>query len=133
MLVDKQWPMHNMAPAPHHMSWTHIYGSHKEVEDQSIPCYYETWPIRLDTAKVNLKNSTQISNVEKRLINNKGPIILVAVHLCGTLSLKAVELFNNNPEVRFLCLKPCCLPGESNDMLVNLHLVDCKYNMSKNI
>lgn len=111
VLVDRQWPMHNMAPTNQHISWTHIYGSFKEVEDQSIPCYYETWPIRLNTSKVNLKKSKEIRSMEQRLFTDKGPVILVAVHLCGTLSLKAVELFNNNPETRFFCLKPCCLPG----------------------
>lgn len=52
VLVDKQWPMHNMTPKPHHISWTHIYGSHKKVEDQSIPCYFDTWPIELHTSKM---------------------------------------------------------------------------------
>ncbi|KAL7521591.1 hypothetical protein ACHAWX_006268 [Stephanocyclus meneghinianus] len=111
VLVDKQWPMHNMTPKPHHISWTHIYGSHKKVEDQSIPCYFDTWPIELHTSKMDLKSSQQIRNMEDFHLRDKGPIILVAVHLCGTLSLKAVQLFNNNPEIRFFCLKPCCLPG----------------------
>eukprot|EP00571_Detonula_confervacea_P012981 CAMPEP_0172305634 /NCGR_PEP_ID=MMETSP1058-20130122/6884_1 /TAXON_ID=83371 /ORGANISM="Detonula confervacea, Strain CCMP 353" /LENGTH=357 /DNA_ID=CAMNT_0013017297 /DNA_START=132 /DNA_END=1205 /DNA_ORIENTATION=+ len=113
ILVDQAWPMHNMTPEPHHISWTHIYGSSKKVEDQSVPNYYDTWPIRLNTCKVNLKKSKEISSMEERLFTNysEGPVILVAVHLCGTLSLKAVELFNNNPGVCFFCLKPCCLPG----------------------
>lgn len=51
VLVDKQWPMHNVTPQTHHISWTHIYGSYKKVEDQSIPCYFDTWPIRLHTSK----------------------------------------------------------------------------------
>ena len=111
-------------------------------------CYYSTWPIPLNTAKVNLKKSKEIRMLERRLLpsfdssssssslqhnttiagddenglsnaatntnerrEGKGPIILVAIHLCGTLSLKAVELFNNNPRVQYFCLKPCCLPG----------------------
>jgi len=108
-------------------------------------CYYSTWPIPLNTAKVDLKKSKEIRMLERRLLSfdsssssssslqyttiagdnenglnaaisntgsgNKGPIILVAIHLCGTLSLKAVDLFNNNPRVRYFCLKPCCLPG----------------------
>jgi hypothetical protein len=49
--------------------------------------------------------------MEDFFIRDKGPLILLAIHLCGTLSLKAVELFNNNPEIQFFCLKPCCLPG----------------------
>ena len=39
-----------------------------------------------------------------------GPIIILAVHLCGTLSLKAIEMFNNNDNVKLFALKPCCLP-----------------------
>lgn len=39
-----------------------------------------------------------------------GPIIVLAVHLCGTLSIKAVEMFNDNPNVKLFALKPCCLP-----------------------
>ena len=39
------------------------------------------------------------------------PVIMVAVHLCGGLSCKAVEIFNASPNVRNLILKPCCLPG----------------------
>lgn len=123
ILVDKQWAQHNMEPMSHHMSWTHIYGSSKECEDQTIPCYYETWPISLNTAKVNLKRSKELQAIEQRLITNKGPTIIVAVHLCGTLSLKAVHLFNNNPEVKFICLKPCCLPGKYSFAFV-WHLYD---------
>lgn len=51
VLIDKQWPMHNVTPQSHHISWTHIYGSYKDCEDQSIPCYFETWPIELHTSK----------------------------------------------------------------------------------
>jgi hypothetical protein len=111
VLVDKQWPMHNVTPQPHHISWTHIYGSFKKVEDQSIPRYYDYWPIKLNTSKQDLKSSKEMRSMQQRYFTDKGPIILVAVHLCGTLSLKAVDLFNNNPKTKFFCLKPCCLPG----------------------
>ena len=40
-----------------------------------------------------------------------GPVLLLAVHLCGTLSLRAVDLFNEHENVKLLALKPCCLPG----------------------
>ena len=129
ILVDKQWPMHNMEPQSQHISWTHIYGSMKECEDQSIPCYYETWPIHLNTSKVNLKKSKEIKSMERGMFTNKGPVILVAVHLCGTLSLKAVELFNTNPETRFFCLKPCCLPGEYRMLYILLSVLVAGYLM----
>ena len=40
-----------------------------------------------------------------------GDIVVLAVHLCGTLSLKALDLFNSHEKCSFLVLKPCCLPG----------------------
>ena len=107
-------------------------GGNDDASDDVSRCnsYYDTWPIPLNTAKVDLKKTKEIREMERRLFSYSdvvgeccgGPIILVAVHLCGTLSMKAVELFNNNPRVRFLCLKPCCLPGE-NRGCVPIHIV----------
>lgn len=37
--------------------------------------------------------------------------MVLAVHLCGALSCKAVDIFNENNRAIFLALKPCCLPG----------------------
>jgi hypothetical protein len=37
--------------------------------------------------------------------------MMLAVHLCGALSCKAVDIFNANPTTAFFALKPCCLPG----------------------
>ena len=110
VLVDKQWPMHGSEPTSSHISWTHIYGSFKKCEDQSMPNYYESWPIPLNTSKQDLKSAASRRKMEQ-LYFQDGPIILVAVHLCGILSIRAVELFNNNPAVQFFVLKPCCLPG----------------------
>ena len=42
-----------------------------------------------------------------------GPVIMTAVHLCGVLSLNAVRMFNDNPSMSMLTLKPCCLPPMS--------------------
>ena len=112
VLVDKQWPVHGLAPKPHHISWTHIYGSIKEHHHipDDYPNFFQSWPIPLTTSKQDLKSGTERRKMTKLFFTEKGPIIIVAIHLCGTLSLRAVELFNNNPEVTFLCLKPCCLP-----------------------
>lgn len=75
--------------------------------------YYETWPIALDTSKQDLKHSRQLLKIREHYLSNPDhPVILLAIHLCGTLSLRAVQLFNDNPDtVHFLALKPCCLPG----------------------
>eukprot|EP00980_Cylindrotheca_fusiformis_P002680 scaffold624_cov150-Cylindrotheca_fusiformis.AAC.13 len=117
VLVDKQWPLHGATPKPHHISWTHIYGSlttsMSSQDDIPSKTYYETWPIPLNTSKQDLKCGRQLRQIEALYLSDSAkPVIIVAVHLCGTLSLKAIELFNRNPDTaRFLCLKPCCLPG----------------------
>jgi hypothetical protein len=41
----------------------------------------------------------------------KSPIVILGIHLCGTLSFKACELFNANANAIKLILKPCCLPN----------------------
>jgi len=75
--------------------------------------YYDTWPIPLNTSKQDLKASRQLAQIQRHYLSNPSehPVVLLAIHLCGTLSLRAVELFNANPAIRFFALKPCCLPG----------------------
>ena len=122
VLMDKAWPMHGMTPQPHHISWEHIYGevpaNDNPVDDTSgndrtaPQRYIETWPIPLTTSRQDLKHGNQRRNMEAKFFQNEGPVILLAVHLCGTLSLKAVQFFNDHPDtIRFFALKPCCLPG----------------------
>jgi hypothetical protein len=107
ILVDKAWPMCNSEPSPHHMSWEHIYGNKTETES-----YFDTWPIPLHTSKQDLKKSYNMRQLKKRLFDPApGPVIILGVHLCGTLSLRAVDMFNNHDNVCFFALKPCCLPA----------------------
>ena len=127
VLMDKAWPIHGAEPQAHHMSWEHIYGELPQSSsdpsgsttttatsnDESKPplLYVDTWPIPLATSKQDLKHGNQRRNLAERFLSNE-PVILLAVHLCGTLSLKAVNFFNDHPDViRFFALKPCCLPG----------------------
>jgi hypothetical protein len=37
-------------------------------------------------------------------------VISFGLHLCGTLSTRLVELFNNQPRMDVLVLSPCCMP-----------------------
>merc|ERR1712216_390733 len=37
-------------------------------------------------------------------------VFVLGIHLCGVLSIRAVQFFNDNPRCTFLALKPCCLP-----------------------
>lgn len=119
ILVDKAWAIANKEQTkelkPHHMNWDHIYGVVKNNGDddseESTSSYFTTWPIPLYTSKQDLKDSSNQRQMKKHFFDKiNGPIIILAVHLCGTLSLKAVELFNNNNQVKFFALKPCCLP-----------------------
>jgi len=130
ILVDKAWAMCNSEVLPHHMNWDHIYGkiphanhlsilNKEQVEsnDQQFlekgdPTYFTTWPIPLHTSKQDLKQSCNQRQMKKHIFDRtKGPILILAVHLCGILSLRAVDFFNNNDNVKMFCLKPCCLPG----------------------
>lgn len=131
VLVDKAWPMCHAEPKPHHMNWDHIYGNYTiavadslainesdgnieaEVETQS---YFTTWPIPLHTSKQNLKSASTIRQLQKRLGRSmNGPIFVLGVHLCGTLSIQAVQMFYSIPNIHGLILKPCCLPGMAHE------------------
>lgn len=107
LLMDKAWPLCHSKPKPHHMSWEHIYG---DLEDENGPRYFDAWPISLVTSKQNLKQSREIRQLSNRFSDHKGPILILAVHLCGTLSIQAIKLFQAIPAAQMLLLKPCCLP-----------------------
>lgn len=111
ILIDKSWAIASPATKkilPHHMNWDHIYGKIPDSDET----YFPTWPIPLFTSKQDLKQSCNQRQIKQHIFNKaEGPVIILAIHLCGTLSLKAVEMFNNNENVKFFALKPCCLPG----------------------
>jgi len=114
ILVDKAWAIANKKQTtelkPHHMNWDHIYGTSVNADGGEEISYFSTWPIPLHTSKQDLKDSCNQRQMKKHFFNKiDGPIIILAVHLCGTLSLKAIEMFNNN-QVKLFALKPCCLP-----------------------
>ena len=122
ILIDKAWPLCNGEVLPHHMNWEHIYGTipisrnTEEGETNTInsttTTYFETWPIPLHTSKQDLKQSSNPRQMKKHIFDRTtGPIVILAVHLCGTLAIKAVDFFNEHDNVQFFCLKPCCLPG----------------------
>jgi hypothetical protein len=103
VLMDKQWPMCHDDMKPHHINWSHIYG----YKDGGP---YYTWPIRLVTSKQDLKQSTALKQVTARFLQ-RAPVAVLAVHLCGTLSLRAIDICNQSENVQFVALKPCCLPA----------------------
>jgi len=98
-LVDKQWPHANRSPLPHEISKEHICAV--------------SWPIPLATRKTDIKDGSDVRNLSACVFGRaRGPVIMAGVHLCGTLSIKCVQIFNNHPQCVGLVLKPCCLPGK---------------------
>eukprot|EP00929_Paragymnodinium_shiwhaense_P000817 TRINITY_DN101023_c0_g1_i1.p1 TRINITY_DN101023_c0_g1~~TRINITY_DN101023_c0_g1_i1.p1 ORF type:complete len:469 (-),score=89.81 TRINITY_DN101023_c0_g1_i1:26-1432(-) len=82
------------------LNWDHIYG---------LP-----WPVMLTTRRSDLKlPSTHAQIVSKILEPAPGPVLILGVHLCGILSIRALETFNRGPKTVGVVLKPCCLPGQS--------------------
>lgn len=97
VLVDKQWAPHNAARQSRHLNPEHIHDA--------------DWPIRLTTSHSDLKVPSDRRSLLRAFVQREDtPAMLLGVHLCGTLSLRAVELFNGSPHFFFLGLKPCCLP-----------------------
>jgi hypothetical protein len=96
-LVDNAWPSFGKQPQPHHINNGHILDT--------------DWPTPVHCVKTDLKKPNHIRNLKKQLVDRaQGPIILTAVHLCGVLSIRAVQLFNDCSKIQMLTLKPCCLP-----------------------
>ena len=126
-LVDRAWPLNtNAARAdraaadgafdaallkPQQINPEHLYGSHVDPETGRVVRYADEWPIPLVTSKQDLKCKSTLRGMRRVLFERaKGPVVLLAVHLCGVLSHRAVDLFNDNPSCKLLALKPCCLP-----------------------
>lgn len=99
VLVDKQWPLIGGDTLDHHINPDHIH---------KIP-----YPIEVDYRKYDLKASSGQRAFKQHIVDRvPGPLLLLGVHLCGTLSLRAIEIFNSYSQCLFLALKPCCLPVE---------------------
>eukprot|EP01043_Picozoa_sp_COSAG02_P076106 COSAG02_NODE_16010_length_1121_cov_1.448141_1_plen_301_part_00 len=99
VLLDKAWPMHSQDGEP--------------TAGQINPAHIHLagWPIRLSTSKNNLKTPSGRRSIAKTIFEPAaGPVLVLGIHLCGQLSVQAVELFNTQPQATFLALKPCCLP-----------------------
>jgi hypothetical protein len=101
VLVDRQWPLVGQdKPNPNQISWDHVYA--------------KQWSIPLETHKRDIKKGRELKSLGQRLLARcEGPVCVCAVHLCGSLSLRAAQIYNNVPNVAFFALKPCCLPGVS--------------------
>jgi len=101
-LVDRVWPNRNVPGSKGGgITTAHIY-DHGE------------WPIPLLTLQVDVKKSREMRDLAKHIVRDPRPTIICGVHLCGTLSLRAIQLFNDGLSsgcgVTGLIFAPCCLP-----------------------
>ncbi len=77
VLVDIRWPPHGVTPQPHHLSDEHL----------TAP----GWPVRLTTSRCDLKCASDRRNLAAAFLSQGAPAMLLGVHLCGILSVRAVE------------------------------------------
>ena len=104
ILIDKDFPHHSQAhmysgdtSVEKHINWTHLH--------------HPDWPIPLIPRKNNIKKTKREFDFIARNYLNESPVFILAIHLCGTLSLRACDMFNKYPSVTMIVLKPCCLPS----------------------
>jgi len=109
-LVDRGWPNAHIGSSGT-ISTEHIYD-------------YGPWRVPLHTIKSDIKDVSNCKSLIARIIAcNDRPCILCGVHLCGTLSLRACQLFNATTRALALALVPCCMPGKprgKNPIIYNL-------------
>jgi len=101
-LIDKAWPNRSVpGSVGDGISTSHIYE-------------HGSWPIPLLTLQINMKNSREMRGVGHHIIRDPQPTIICGIHLCGTLSLRAIQLFNegllSGCGVTGFIMAPCCLP-----------------------
>eukprot|EP00793_Prasinoderma_coloniale_P004862 PRCOL_00000623-RA len=115
VLVDSAFPPMHAAPGPQHISIEHITGSNPQTGEaynadpadgaegaggggsgsggRGLQPVRGAYPIRLDITKKNLKKRRQLRDLGERVCG-AAPTLILGVHLCGTLALRAVDLFN---------------------------------------
>lgn len=110
VLMDQAWPLKGRVEADAadenlpsrrnrtRLNWDHIY---------DLP-----WPSTLTTRRSDLKLPSTHAQILSRILEpSPGPVFVLGIHLCGILSIRAIETFNRGPKCVGLVLKPCCLPS----------------------
>lgn len=132
VLVDSAFPPMHAAPGPQHISIEHITGSNPRTGEaynadpadgaegvggggsgsggRGLQPVRGAYPIRLDITKKNLKKRRQLRDLGERVCG-AAPTLILGVHLCGTLALRAVDLFNKcvrlSHAARIACARAC--------------------------
>jgi hypothetical protein len=97
-LLDRQWPHDPNNPTAGNISIEHLTG--------------RRWPVPMHYRKRNLKAGREVRMIHERVLEPaEGPVIMIGIHLCRSLSVRAIQLFQGSTKIDTFCLKPCCLPG----------------------
>jgi hypothetical protein len=83
-------------------------------------------PDRLSFHLLDL-HSAECEAFIRDIVNSAGlgkTVVLVGVHLCGTLAHRAIELYENVEGVCALVVSPCCLPRRRRHDVFGFHCVD---------
>jgi len=66
------------------------------------------------TLQINAKSGRELRGLAHHVIRDPRPTFICGIHLCGTLALRAIQMFNDGVNsgcgVSGLILSPCCLP-----------------------
>jgi len=100
LLVDRSWALSPDAAGPQHISSDHLQPS-------------VGWQVPLLPRRCNINKKGDAAKLHDAITGAPGPVLIVGIHLCGRLSIRAIELFNAFPQISLLSLKPCCLPPKS--------------------
>ena len=80
----------------------------------ALPHFEEALPPgRLHYVRLDLLGDGFVRALEARVEAVARPAFLLGVHLCGELSLRAIEAFGAIARVEALLLVPCCLPNRA--------------------
>eukprot|EP00542_Grammatophora_oceanica_P012108 CAMPEP_0194031728 /NCGR_PEP_ID=MMETSP0009_2-20130614/4830_1 /TAXON_ID=210454 /ORGANISM="Grammatophora oceanica, Strain CCMP 410" /LENGTH=394 /DNA_ID=CAMNT_0038671957 /DNA_START=35 /DNA_END=1216 /DNA_ORIENTATION=- len=97
-MVDKLWPHDPTNPSEGNLSTKHLSG--------------RSYPIPLKYRKTDIKAGRELRQIHKYVLEAApGPVILMGIHLCKSLAVRAIQLCQSSQKIVAFCLKPCCLPG----------------------
>lgn len=102
--VDTIWLLDKQFPA----DWNQVGSQHISIQHFTR----KDWRIPLRIRKVDLKSGRELKQLDKYVFQDS-KLILVGIHLCKSLSVRAIQLYHSCRPVALL-LKPCCLPGKRN-------------------
>jgi len=123
--IDVLFPAHNNASTTIHStkktndSLQRNGKIEEEVRSSSPACHLsvghlssEIHPIPIKPRRANIKKGRELRQISKYCVSSApGPVIILGVHLCKSLSVHTTRLFTMNNNASRLYLKPCCLPG----------------------